>query len=326
MRSEQERVRVTLVTGSDAVLRRRMQAVIADERWTVGDAGPGTADSLAAAVSAAARAGLDGALALSLHPSLDPLETALVLQQHWAMEHPAARVRLSDVITVAHARELRALLHEGGAHDLDAPEASAQRIEAATAIVVAGGDDPRLRHLVRALNPRSPVLDERGLDRSRYRGVLRAPVDDLGRCQGWMLALRGALLSGPAVDVVVFRDPRPFHPYRLAEVVERGLSPSRVGTIWRSRGLVRLASRVERVGSWCTAGEVLRLDPTTMTSDDPEAPAGQELVLMGSGLRRAAIVDALGSALLTPGELLEGPMAWAGYADPFPAWQSAHGH
>ncbi len=326
MRSEQERVRVTLVTGTDAVLRRRMQAVVADERWAVGDAGPGTAESLAAAVSAAARGGLSGALALTLHPSLDPLEIALELQQHWAHEHPAAGVRLRDVVAVVHARELRALLHEGSVHDLDAPESTAARIEAATAIVVTGGDDPRLRDLAHALNPRAPVLDARGLDRARYRRVLRAPVDDLGRAQGWMLALRGALLPSPAVDVVVFRDPRPFHPFRLAQVVERGLAPARVGTIWRSRGLVRLASRVDRVGSWCTAGEVLRLDPTSMTSDDPEAPAGQELVLMGSALRPAAIADALGSALLTPGELLAGPMAWAGYADPFPAWQSAHDH
>jgi len=323
-------LQITIVTGADPALRRRMLPVIADEHWAVGHAGRETAEVLATTIRTAARGGLRGSLALSLHPACDPLEMALVLQARFADRHPADHVvQLRDVVTIAHGRELRPLLDHAAVDDIgdiDAPEAAATRIEAATAIVITGDNDPRLRDLAHAMNPRAPVLDERGLDRARYRRVLRAPVDDLGRAQGWMLALRGALISTSAAEVVVFRDPRPFHPFRLAQVVADGLRPQNVGTIWRSRGLVRLASRAERVGSWSTAGPVLALDPTAMTSDDLDAPSGQEIVLMGHELDARAINDALGSALLTSNELLDGPMGWARYADPFPAWERAHGH
>jgi len=142
-----------------------------------------------------------------------------------------------------------------------------------------------------------------------------------------MLALSDRAPRLPrGVNSVVFRDPRPFHPGRLDEVVRVCLTPQNVGTIWRSRGVVRLASRAGAVGSWSSAGAHLNLDPTGLTDDEPDIISGQEIVFVGERLRETEITRALGAALLADDELMAGPMEWASYSDPFPAWDRGHAH
>ena len=122
------------------------------------------------------------------------------------------------------------------------------------------------------------------------------------------------------MNTVVFRDPRPFHPARLCEVVGNCLEPAQVGTILRSRGLIRLASRPKRVGLWASAGRVLNIEPTTMLSWDTESPVGQEIVFFGHQLRHDRLLDALSGCLLSDDELIAGPMEWVDYHDAFPEW------
>jgi hypothetical protein len=71
---------------------------------------------------------------------------------------------------------------------------------------------------------------------------------------------------------------------------------------------------------------VLRLDPTAMASWDPESPAGQEIAFTGERLDGSLLDEILGACLLEPDELVAGPDAWRGYADPFPAWDTEHRH
>lgn len=117
-----------------------------------------------------------------------------------------------------------------------------------------------------------------------------------------------------------YRDPLPFHPARLADVVEHDLVAGPQGRVLRSRGFFRLASRPDHVGSWSSVGAMLALDPTANPSWDEDAPIGQALWFVGEGLDVDRLSRALDGALITPSELLAGPDLWRSWADPFPVW------
>jgi G3E family GTPase len=331
---------VTLVTGlrdsSKARVVRTLGTPTADDGprdWPLDDAAD-FALELADRIRALADDGQNGSMVVELAAEADIVEVALVLRHVFA-ETPAI-VALRDVVAVADARDLRALLFREGpaAADLGRAERLALLLEFATAIVIVGADGDGARELVglaQKLNPGAALLalgaDERMRRLSRSRG--RASIDGLGRGLGWMLELSGAAglpTTSHGVGCLVYRDPRPFHPARLAAVVESWLEPEDAGLILRSRGLVRLATRADRVGSWSTAGAVLALDPTAMTSWDADSPSGQELVFFGLDLNRDHIVRALDSCLLDSAELIAGPMEWETYYDPFPVWDLKHDH
>lgn len=288
-----------------------------------------------------ADSGLLGDVVIELQSPADPAEVALILEQAFAAQEPDERgVAIREIVTVARATDIRRLLFRSGPEhvddDFDTSEQLATQLEYATAIVLTGMDEccvPQLREihgLLTKLNPTAVISTLATAPRLRRRRQASATLAaDLGRHMGWMLELSGR--SGPPITVntvntFVFRDPRPFHPGRLAEVVAHCLEPDDVGLILRSRGLVRLASRPAQVGSWTSAGAVLAINPTGMTSWDPDSPIGQELVFVGRNLRPERIARALRAALLGDDELIAGPMEWANYADPFPAWDVHHDH
>jgi hypothetical protein len=244
---------------------------------------------------------------------------------------------------------------------LNAPERLAERLEFASMIVLTDVDagavnfgslDAGLRRrdpspgaratdtpervelvgaLLAKLSPSARVLTRADLGDLEGRGTLlfRRRAHQLAASMGWQRELGGqvSVVERLApVGTFVFRDPRPFHPGRLNDAIVSELVPDRVGRILRSRGLVRLASRPERVGSWATAGDVLRLDPTGMLSWDTDSPIGQELVFFGYGLDREALSRVLGRCLLTPDELVAGAEVWRSYEDLFPEWEHGHSH
>jgi len=330
---------VTVITGADAHVRARLMRTLGADRWVAGrrahdsdDPMSTVSDNLANVILAAAEGGARGHLALSLDAAVDPLEACMVMQQRFASQHPVhAPVHVRDVVTVVHPDELQPLVDHDQVAAVDELEALVGRIECATIVVIAHRGARRAADVAHALNPRAAIVavdDVAAVTRARLRSLVRPPVGDLGVAQGWMLALNSPVLSAidDSCSRVVFRDPRPFHPVRLAEVVASCLVPEVVGTIWRSRGLVRLASRASRVGSWSTVGPTLSLDPTSMTSNDVDAPSGQEIAFVGEHLNAARLADCLGSALLTDDELIAGPMEWQTYADPFPVWNVDHTH
>ena len=334
-----EHLEVTLVTGLDAdaktrVVRSLGAPVSAGEQWP-DDADDDFPLALADRLCALADDGHRGALVIELEAEADVVETALVLRHVLGSSRSGAVLR--DVITVQRAGDLRALLfREAPLGDIALPERLALQLEFATTVVVVDAERVPARQLgeiqglLLGLNPTANLLAFGGDGYRRLAAASgRASVDGLGLTTGWMLELGGHAglpATRHGVGCLVYRDPRPFHPGRLAAVVDGWLEPDDAGLILRSRGLVRLASRADRVGSWSTAGGVFALDPTSMTTWHPDTPAGQELVFFGLDINRDHIERALNSCLLSDDEFVAGPMEWETYHDPFPVWQLEHGH
>ncbi|MCU1404888.1 MAG: cobalamin biosynthesis protein CobW [Glaciihabitans sp.] len=347
--------RVVRTLGAPAGSGMNDRASLNEVIWPNED-DPNFAIDLAARLEQVANDPEVGSMVIELAAQADVVEVALVLQRLFAERRPVAAdspansamgatripttrdIRLRDLITATTAADIRQnFFREGPDPVMGTSEALALQLEIATTITVSGLDAVtaqqrgEIRGLLLALNPTARILQLAANDTYRRIGYATAPAstDHLGRTMGWMLHLSGTAglpLTHRRISALVYRDPRPFHPGRLSTAVENWLEPAEAGLILRSRGLVRLASRADRVGSWSTAGAVLALDPTAMTSWDGETPSGQELVFFGRDLNRDYITLVLDSCLLTNEELVAGPMEWQTYSDPFPVWNLEHGH
>ncbi|OMC27879.1 cobalamin biosynthesis protein CobW [Mycobacterium sp. GA-1841] len=121
------------------------------------------------------------------------------------------------------------------------------------------------------------------------------------------------------IGSMTFRADRPFHPQRLADVLEQ------VRGLLRSKGFCWIASRASIAAIWSQAGPNLVIEPAQFWSSTEIQP-GQEIVFIGIRIDRPALDALLRAALLTDDELAEGDQAWARYADPLPAWNVTHVH
>lgn len=294
------------------------------------------AEQLAEELGREADAGRGGISVVALDPLADPMEVGLVLEHVLSLREPSAtRLGILDVVSVTSVDEVLGLLfcRDEQREDPTAAERLASRLEFSSLIVLTGtstrlDEEALVADLLQALAPSAGVVRSRALPGDR-RLLSRGRAHTLASSMGWQRALNGTgrgASRARAVQEFVFRDPLPFHPGRLRAAVRDELRPESVGRILRSRGLVRLATRVDRVGSWSIAGDVLSLDPTTLLSWDVDAPIGQELAFFGIDLDTRALTDVLQRCLLTPRELLLGPALWSTFADPFPVWTSEHHH
>lgn len=239
---------------------------------------------------------------------------------------------LRHVVSVLRADEVDHLLWSGVDDAFVEGERLAALLEYATVIVLDRVDRLRparrraLVALVHRCAPQAVVLAD-----ARVRGADDLPASNGGAARvlaggaGWMRALsaveddaRPRTLDG--LVSLRYREPLPFHPARLADVVEHDLAAGPNGRVLRSRGFFRLASRPDHVGSWSSVGAMLALDPTANPSWDEDAPVGQALWFVGEDLDVDRITRALDGALITPPELLAGPDLWRSWADPFPVW------
>jgi len=312
---------------------------------------PGTdsaefADELATDLVAAWEDGLRGDVVIALEPEADVTELALVLEFVLDSHRPSVPVVVRDVVAVTSVHEVMStLLGSSGTggpgaadEDVDLPGRLARRLEFASIVLLtdvswsaAPAGTRHVTDLLSHLAPGATIVSESSLlsVRSPTAPLRRGRAHRLGASMGWQQRLAGrgpSSQSRRGISAHVFRDPRPFHPERLMHAVAHVLVPDQVGRIARSRGFTRLATRPGVVGSWASAGEVLDLDPTAVPTWDVDSPAGQEIVFFGLDLDGAALDAALGACLLSPGELLAGPMSWGTYADPFPEWPAAHHH
>jgi G3E family GTPase len=161
---------------------------------------------------------------------------------------------------------------------------------------------------------------------------------DLARAQeapGWVAELNGDHVPETeeyGITSLLFRAERPFHPARLWDLVSNRLDTGEFGAVLRSKGFFWLATRPAITGLWSQAGSVARFEPHGMRSAGPgQSAGGQELVFIGTSLRKDELSAALARCLLDDAEHLAGPSAWAAYDDPFPAWGQIaplddHGH
>jgi len=349
MRSTSPALFVSLVSGVDNAATSLVAAIMSGhqpDHAPTGELASPSDDSgefaldLAIKLDALADSGQRGHTVVQLDPRANTMEVGLIVDtmlQRRTGEQPV--VRLRDLVTVADVRDIRRWLFADGretdAVDFDSGAALARQIEFATVVVLTHGDavpDGKLREaiaVVAKLNPRALVLPLERAVEVVSKPRKRIEPRQLGEAMGWLLELSGKAgwpTTRASISSVVFRDPRPFHPGRLSEVIATCLEPETVGRIVRSRGLIRLASRPDRVGSWSSAGRILNIEPTAMLSWDPESPAGQELVFFGKDLDADQLTAVLGACLLSDDELIAGPMEWANYADPFPEWVVDHEH
>ncbi|ALJ19805.1 GTP-binding protein [Microbacterium sp. No. 7] len=134
-------------------------------------------------------------------------------------------------------------------------------------------------------------------------------------------------MTDPRVRAMRYENVRPLHPGRLERLLDDRIEPGELGTVIRSAGFCRFATRPHLVGRWEHVGSMISFEPLggdDLVADDDELLAvGQDLAFIGIDLDRDALAAALDATALTDEELAAGPAAWAGFADPFPTWVPA---
>lgn len=239
---------------------------------------------------------------------------------------------LQHVVATVSAVDLADLVRRGVDDRFFAAEHVIDLVEYATVITLTdtAAVPPRDLHLIEGLlarlAPETAVL--RAEDLAHDSLSPRGGAAQLGGAAGWMQALSEHTPDhhdDGTITTFVYRDERPFHPERLATVVEHTFAPGAVGTVLRSRGFTQFASRSDRVGSWSSVGQMLSLDPTTLPSWHPDSPHGQQIAFFGLDLDVAAIRRDLDTCLLTDDELLSDPASWRDLVDPFPV-RDGHRH
>jgi G3E family GTPase len=121
------------------------------------------------------------------------------------------------------------------------------------------------------------------------------------------------------ISSMTFRADRPFHPYRLAQIL------GQLHGVVRSKGFCWIASRPTIAAIWSQAGPNLVIEPAQYWSTTP-INAGQEIVFIGIKLDREHVRRLLESALLNDTEFAAPQNNWLTYTDPLPAWGVTHSH
>jgi len=224
-----------------------------------------------------------------------------------------------------------------------------EQVEFADVIVVNKADRVtpeemgRLAGILATFNPRAEIVAS-VQGQVPLRHVLETGRFDFAsasQAAGWAQALSGQHLPESeefGITSFVWRARRPLHPARFKRLIEGDLP----GVI-RAKGFFWLATRMPWAGSWQLAGAVGRHEaagfwwaaqPRERWPDNPEWRRGvmanwqepfgdrrQEIVFIGHGMNRAAIVAALEGALVPALGFV--PEDWEGMADPFPLWRAA---
>ncbi|NJL04740.1 MAG: GTP-binding protein [Chloroflexaceae bacterium] len=204
-------------------------------------------------------------------------------------------------------------------------------------------DVARLEGLLHTLNPTAQII-RTSHGQVALAAILNTSLFDMEQAQrapGWFRELQGTHTPETeeyGISSFVYRQRAPFHPQRLMRVIQSSVFRQ----VLRSKGYIWLASRPAHVGVWSKAGRFLGVSPggywwsavpPERWPTDPDwyeqfqrdwhpefGDRRQEIVCIGINMDRAAIVQALDNALLTPAELVEGLAAWAHYPDPF-GWE-----
>ena len=146
---------------------------------------------------------------------------------------------------------------------------------------------------------------------------------------GWVALINSAHdphMTDPRVSAFRYESFRPLHPERLARLLDERIEPGEFGTVIRSVGFCRFATRPHMVAEWNHVGGMISFDPLArddaLGEDDELLALGQDIGVIGLDLDRDALVRALDEVVLTNSELAAGIGEWIRYPDPFPAWQT----
>ena len=202
----------------------------------------------------------------------------------------------------------------------------------------------RLKAILKTLNTDAKVIPIAN-GAVKVDDVLNTGLFNFEKAQqapGWLKELRGEHVPETeeyGIGSFSYEARRPFHPEKFYNFLH---GTKQYGKLIRSKGFFWLATRPEFAGQWSQAGGIARYGfagmfwkavPESNWPTDEEylesikkiwvEPFGdmrQELVFIGQGLDKQAMVEALDGCLLTDDELLEGKQYWATLNDPFPSW------
>ncbi|ABD81240.1 zinc metallochaperone GTPase ZigA [Saccharophagus degradans] len=224
------------------------------------------------------------------------------------------------------------------------------QIEFADVILISKSDVVSNKHLARTqavlqtLNPEASIhtIANGKVNVKTVLATGKFSFDKAQQSAGWLKEMRGEHIPETqeyGISSFVYQARKPFHPQKFYNFLH---SEQLAGKLLRSKGYFWLATRPEAAGQWNQAGGIARYGfagmfwkavPKENWPDDEdylasikkswEEPFGdmrQELVFIGQGLDKQAVIEALDKCLLTEKELLAGKDYWLGLDDPFPAW------
>ena len=203
----------------------------------------------------------------------------------------------------------------------------------------------RLKAILKTLNTEARIIPiENG--RVNIDDVLNTGLFNFENAQqapGWLKELRGEHIPETeeyGIGSFSYEARRPFHPEKFYNFLH---GSKKYGKLIRSKGFFWLATRPEFAGQWSQAGGIARygfagmfwkavpeknwpqdeeyLESIKKMWVEPFGDMRQELVFIGQGLDKQAMVEALDDCLLSEDELLKGKQFWASLNDPFPAWE-----
>ncbi|WP_082601916.1 GTP-binding protein [Phenylobacterium sp. Root700] len=194
----------------------------------------------------------------------------------------------------------------------------------------------RLKTVLHALNPDAEILPmTRGeIDPAKILNTGRFDLAKLAQSPGWMRHLEASADDRSEADEYgigagSYRERIPFHPQRLAELLQ---GPWSNGQLLRCKGSFWVASNFLEIGRLAQSGGPVRWDfigrwwrflpPEEWPQDayrrsaimekwvEPAGDSRQEIVFIGRNIDFDLLKHDLDSCLLTPQEILAGPDLW----------------
>ncbi len=211
--------------------------------------------------------------------------------------------------------------------------------------LVENTDLDKLKAILRSLNTSAKIIPISN-GQVQIDDVLNTGLFNFEKAQdapGWLKEMRGSHTPeteeyGIASFSFVAR--RPFYPKKFYEFLH---DINKFGKLIRSKDYFWLGSRLEYAGQWSQAGGIARYGfagmfwksvpkqnwPTDEESlktinenwEEPFGDMRQELVFIGQGLDKVAMIKALEDCLVSENDLLKGEEFWTTLDDPFPPWQ-----
>ncbi|MDO5052659.1 MAG: GTP-binding protein [Pseudoclavibacter sp.] len=214
---------------------------------------------------------------------------------------------------------------------------TASQIEFASTLLLVGWQGLPTAELTLVMAVLSHLAPSAALRLGGAEGAGEPPAAHYGPGQdrpGWVRLLNGEfepVMTDPRVRAFRYERMRPAHPQRLLELLDERVEPGEFGSLLRSAGFCRLATRPGVTAQWEQVGSMLSLEPLVtdraverevLAGAEPLA-LGQDIAFIGVDLDEEALMEALDAALLDDREMADGPRVWREYADPFPSWSDA---
>ena len=205
-------------------------------------------------------------------------------------------------------------------------------------------DTEKLNAILRSLNTDAKIIPI-SQGKVDIENVLNTGLFNFEKAQqspGWLKEMRGEHIPETeeyGISSFSYVARRPFYPEKFYKFLH---NTKQFGNLIRSKGYFWLGSRLEYAGQWSQAGGIARYGfaglfwrsvPKKDWPEDEESlstikenwvePFGdmrQELVFIGQGLDKTAMIDALDDCLVTENDLLKGEDFWTTMTDPFPPW------